>query len=638
MHAKVRQSKENKRQGRLTVPGDWFIKGAFILISISLAWVMVVNLVVPVTSQDFLFIEVQPPIEENFPIFSVQFNLPTAVEIETLQLVEDQIQVFENEAQVDILSLEENPIGVHFTLAINGSTFFDLNDENGISPYDRIQDALEDWVSSRDFADGDSWSLITNEGVRLRNTASGEVWRMSLVGYEPNFRNVMPNLESLATAIEMSRDRVVPFGVDKSILYITTQPSADEIASVNELSLEAQLAGIQVNVWMVGDAYFLTNDQGGALINLAQNTGGTFFNYTGVESLPNPEDTLYSIGSFYTLMYETSIRATGSYPFRMTIDTPGGVINGESVPFYLEVEPPNPILLSPPETIERQMKPSGETDPGNLFPDLAQIGVLIEFPDRHPREIIASRLIIDGIVILVKDQPPFDVLTWDISDLEESGEYTLQVDVTDNLGLSGRTIETPVQIIVVEPETEIQSLIQRPWVIGVLVVIGVMTLLGVVWLIRQLWEKIQSEKLGKEESEKRSRSEWQDLFGADSALRGDVKLQRLEFNELQGQQQEYIISDLKILIGHDPDGVDIVLDDPSIAGRHAVMFFNQDRYWISQLEENSATWINYKLWEGKPVPLKSGDIVHIGDLGFRFTIIDPDHPPEVKVSKFKPSL
>ena len=461
---------------------------------------------------------------------------------------------------------------------------------------------------------------------------------MSLMGYEPNFRNVTPNFESLSTAIEIARDRVVPFGVDKSILYITTQPSAEQIEAVNELSLEAQLAGVQVNVWMVGDAYFLTNDQGGALINLAQNTGGTFFNYTGVEPLPNPEETLSSIGTFYTLTYETSIRETGSYPLRLEINTPGGAFSGESVPFFLEVEPPNPILLSPPETIERRLEQIGETGDLDLFPDLAEIGVLIEFPDGNPRVITASRLIVDGAVVLVKDQPPFDVLTWDISTLDESGVHNLQVEVTDSLDLSGRTIETPIQILVVEPEADIQSLLQRPWFIVLLVGLGVIAFLVVFWLIGRLWKQIQIKKLNKDDSEKAGRSEWQDLFGYDSAIWGEVELQPLKIEKSQEKQQGVTISDPKIIIGSDPDLADVVLDDPSVAGRHALLFINQDQYWISQLDENKATWINYQLLEGNPVPLQAGDIIHVGELGFRFTIIDADHPSEVTVSKFKPYL
>ena len=598
--------------------------------------VSIFNGVMPVEGQVSQSLIVQPPTTEDFPILPVQFKPPKVVEFNGAQLEREQIQIFENEEKVDILSLAQTHVGVHFTLVINGSTFFDLNDENGFSPYDRIRDTLETWVSTRDFAEADSWSLITNESVRIRNTSSGEVWRMSLVGFEPNFRNVIPDLEGLSTAIENARDRVVPFGVDKSILYITTPPPAQQIEAVNTLTLEAQLAGIQVNVWMVGDPYFLTNDQGGSLINLAQNTGGSFFSYTGLEPLPDPETYLFESGSFYTLTYQTNIRETGSYPLRVQVDTPEGEISGESVPFYLEVEPPNPILLTPPETIERQWEQITEMNEPELYPDLREINIMIEFPDGHPRAITTSRLIVDGQIVLVKDQPPFDVLTWDISALEESGEHVLQVEVRDSLGLTGQTIETPVQILVIEPEREIQPLIERPWFIALLIGLGLLTVFGAFWLIRRLWQQNRLKKSEKDGEKESHSSEWRDLFGPDDLRRGEARLHPLTLGNSLEDRYSFAISKLKMIIGSDPESADVVLEDRNVLGRHALLHYHQGQYWISPLEESGGTWLNYKLVNSHSVPLQSGDIIHVGDLGFRFTIIDADHPPEVMVSKYKP--
>lgn len=625
-----------RRQGYLSDPGVWLNR--ILLRMIRLCCILVIVLIggMPVEGQVSQSLLVQPPTTEDFPILSVQIKPPNTVEFEGLQLERDQIQVFENEEQVDILSLDQTHVGVHFTLAINGSTFFDLNDENGISPYDRIREALETWVSTRYFAEADSWSLITNEGVRIWNTSSGEVWRMSLVGYEPNFRNVIPDLVGLSTAIENARDRMVPFGVDKSILYITTPPSAQQIESINALALEAQLASIQVNVWMVGDAYFLTNDQGGSLINLAQNTGGSFFSYTGTEPLPDPEPDLSGLGFFYTLTYETSIRETGSYSLRVQIDTPEGEISGEGVPFYIEVEPPNPILLTPPETIERRFEQVAEADDLELYPDLAEINIMIEFPDGHPREIMTSRLIVDGEAVIVKDQPPFDAFTWDISKLDASGEHVLQVEVRDSLGLTGQTIETPVQILVVEPEIEIQPLLKRPWFIALLVGLGALLVFGIIWLIRRLWQQNRLKKTEKDGLKEALSSEWRDLFGPDDVRFGEGRLQTLRLEESLEDRQSFAIQGSKMVIGSDPALADVVFEDPSVVGRHALLHYHQGQYWISPLDESGGTWVNYKLLNRYSVPLQSGDIIHIGDLGFQFTIIDADHPPEVTVSKYKP--
>lgn len=608
-----------------------------IVLSLLCVFGMVCGFPMSVDGQVVNAVLVQPPTAEDFPELSVQVKPPISFEFGDAQISQDQISVFENERQVEILALNRMHIGVHFTLAINGDSFFDFNDENGVSPYDRILEVLEGWASTRDFAEADSWSFITNEGTGIRNTGSGEVWRLSLIDYEPNFRNATPDLESLSSAIESARDRVVPFGVDKSILYITAPPMPEQIEAVNALTLEAQLAGIQVNVWMVGDAYYLSNEQGAVLTSLAENTGGRFFNYTGTEPLPDPESYLSSIGSFYTLTYETRIRETGTYPLRVTINSPAGEVSGESVPFYLEVEPPSPILLAPPETIERRMGQSTEENGQNLYPDLTDINILIEFPDGHPREIASSRLIVDGRVVQVKDQPPFDMFIWDISTLDESGEHRLQVEVRDNLGLTGRTIETPVQILVIEPEVVKQPLLNRPWVIALIVGLAIGVAFGIYWLARSAWFINQIKKFQKQFLKQSLLADQRKHQGAYPFYRGDVLLHPLALGASFDPDQRIPIEKSSVIIGSDPEKADIVFNKPGIAGMHAQVNYHQGRYWLKNLDATRGTWINYQLMNGESVQIKPGDIIHVGDVGFRFTIINADQAPEVTVSKFKPN-
>jgi hypothetical protein len=64
---------------------------------------------------------------------------------------------------------------------------------------------------------------------------------------------------------------------------------------------------------------------------------------------------------------------------------------------------------------------------------------MMAFPDGYPREVIASRFYINGNIVNVNGKPPFDVLTWEISTHIEPGEYVIQAEVEDSLGLSART-------------------------------------------------------------------------------------------------------------------------------------------------------------------------------------------------------
>jgi len=103
----------------------------------------------------------------------------------------------------------------------------------------------------------------------------------------------------------------------------------------------------------VGDGYFLTNQQGGSLVAMSETTGGQFFHFTGVENLPDLEIYFSQLGSTYTLTYESNIRQTGTYPLRIEADYQNRRISGESVPFLIDLQSPNPVLISPPVKITR---------------------------------------------------------------------------------------------------------------------------------------------------------------------------------------------------------------------------------------------------------------------------------------------
>mgnify|MGYP000319809720 CR=1 FL=1 len=95
---------------------------------------------------------------------------------------------------------------------------------------------------------------------------------------------------------------------------------------------------------MVGDAFYLANDQGRVLVDLAASTGGQFFNYTGSEAIPNPGDLLASLGTVQTLSYTSAIAETGTHALELTLTLGEITATGESQPFYLEVLPPLSLI------------------------------------------------------------------------------------------------------------------------------------------------------------------------------------------------------------------------------------------------------------------------------------------------------
>jgi len=107
------------------------------------------------------------------------------------------------------------------------------------------------------------------------------------------------------------------------------------------------------------------------------------------------------------------------------------------------------------------------------------------------------------------------------------------------------------------------------------------------------------------------------------------------------------ISTEEITIGRDPILATLVLEDPSVEGLHA-RIIRKEGNDFRLLDEGSiaGTWINYTPISPEGTALKHGDLIHIGRVGFRYTlrkpgqvrkpviIIDEDplHPQEKKTS------
>ncbi len=633
-YKKSKGSVTNRRQGQISVPGAFLI----LRILVILCGLTCLGLFFQpgAYAQEVDTILIQPPELIGFPSLSFQVKLPIMSGQALHDLDVSAMSVFEDENPVQVTSFTEDYHGIHFTLVINGGREMDLRDHDGVSPYQKMSEVLIDWTESRVFRGEDAWSLVTSDGILIRNQALNSDWVAALQDYQPNFRNMEPKMASLEGAIQFAQERMVPFGVDKVLLYLTPPPTSDQIDRINNLASEARLHGIYVNVWMVGDEMFLDHARGRALISLADSTGGQFFYYNGMGDIPDPSAYLDQLGQVSTLTYQSRIQATGTYSLQVELDFDDGVIAGKSAPFYIEVHPPQPVLISPPRTITHVLSSEDESIPGGYSSAPIKIHFMVQFSDKYPREIVISRLYVDGRLENETSEPPFDMLTWDTSTVRESGEYVIQVEVFDSLGLSARTILSPVQMDVIQPESEPQLSSQEIGITvsGILLVLA--TLLFLVWLARRYsmftWIKnIQVRGTSKQQSEEGH------VFNRD-VDRITARLIPLKAFEQDYERDGLQITPSKTIIGSDRDQADIVCGDVDIAPQHACLVIEQGHYWIKDLGSSSGTWLNETVVGTEPVQVKPGDLIYFGNLGFRFTIIDDEAPSKVVVTNYEPIL
>ena len=622
--------KQNDRQGQPDVPGVSLSR------SVLLLFVLIAVFVTPAMGQAAATLTVSSPQIDTFPEISVEFKLTDSTGHPIRGLDSSQLTIIENDSELSVDTLSEDYRGIYFSLVINGDREMDLRDADGISRYQKMIDALQSWASGRHFSGEDSWSLMTNEGLEMADASEAVSWITALDAYQPNLRQLEPGLTSLQEAIQMLQQAEAAFGVDKALLYLTPPPTPDQITGVNTLAEQARQAGIQVNVWMVGEAYYLTNDQGGSLIEMAASTGGEFFHYTGAEVLPDLTGTLNDLGYAAGLTYQSELRATGSYPLVIRAALADLEITGESLPFYVSIEPPNPMLLAPPVSISRVAAVDGDSDTKLFTPEQVDFQILVEYPDGHPRDLVASRLLVDGSVVDVNAAAPFDQFSWDISELTETGEHTIQVEVEDSLGLSAATLLTPVQIEIAQPDVGGRLSVQQIGLVASGVIAGAGLVVLGVWLFRKFWQV--------------NRPRWQNRRQtADSEKGGSASEELVEeepryalllpldsFNE-PGEETGLVVNKPQVLIGSDPQQVDLVLSSPGVDEIQAELALAEDGFWLRHLgSPNHPTWLNYQPVGEDRVQVKPGDLLHFGEIGFRFTMEVDEPDKNIAISRYDP--
>jgi hypothetical protein len=235
-------------------------------------------------------------------------------------------------------------------------------------------------------------------------------------------------------------------------------------------------------------------------------------------------------------------------------------------------------------------------------------------------------------------QPPFEILTWDLTALVEPGEYSLQVEVTDAIGLSGETIVTPVQVALILPEPEPPVSYQTIGLILVGTLLAAAALILIIWSVRRLLRSTFTQRWLKKAFEFQQKPAVDSLTLADQQRTHFATLIPLAMPHADWEQSAIRITKPHTAFGSNPARVDQVLEGEDLDGLHARMRLVADSFWLSDCGTAGGTWINYTLIGSEPVQLNPGDLIHFGAAAFRFTIIDMDSPPSPVLEKYDLTL
>jgi len=598
-----------------------------------------------------------------FPAVSAFLDVFDAQKIFASGLKPEVVTVLENGVPLPIDSLNEIAVPLQLVVAVNQGTPLDARDANGLSRFQRVSQVIAQWAQSRPADLPDDLSLVSQAGPVINHAAPAD-FIVGLNGFQPDMRAATPNLQSLATALDTVSAQTPRLGMKRAILLITPQmESADLAASIEPYIQRAVENNIRIFIWYVDANTTFTNTSAAVFNNLAIQTGGTMFQYSGEERFPDPEVYFSGLRRVYSLTYTSRATVSGDYPLNVQVNLSSGSVTSNEQRFNVNIQPPNPFPVAPALQITRQ---APEDDPFNtevLVPETQNIEIIVEFPDGHPRPITRTTLYVDGVVADENTTEPFNIFTWDLTAYTASGQHVITVEAVDNLGLNKTSMGLPITITVVKPPSGPAALLAK---YRTLITFGSIILAGLVLFFILLSGRLRIPSLRAAQETRRAEADpltqtiqtgsVEETAPVAAAPAGQPKKRRAPSTKTESASKSgkeaaasFIrinpdgqvaavapipLAEKEIVFGTDPVQCTQILDDPSISSVHARLRLTDDGGYLLQDNNSIAgTWVNYGPIPREGYRLGQGDMVHFGQLMYRFMLkVSPVIPtPKITV-------
>lgn len=550
-----------------------------------------------------------------------------------------ELRITENNVTIPAYTLEMTRVGVRFFVAVNeGPTL--ANRYSGASRFDRIKTSLFNWISSQPPDTTDEFNLVTNQGLTTMDSTDPASWKSTLESYQPDLRNSTPGMASLSNAVDSALNINLQSEKSSAILFITPLPTDVQFTGLQDIITRASNNGIRVFIWLVGPTDYAGSAEALLLQQYAEQTGGQYFLFSGSEELPDLGVWLDPLAYLYHLVYTTPVNVSGEYSLALHIQRGEVSLDSEPVTYSLSVSPPNPFFLSPPAEITRSWTDTKRKSDSILTPSSTELEIMVEFPDGMERELVYSRLFVDGKLAFENTSAPFTTFTWDLSGYTGSGSHSLQVFIEDVTGLKGQTIDIPVEVIVEEqPLTVTDRLMETVTPVNAIIggIILLMVIIGLVVVIRSVRKRSRGREkrkasdpvtqpvtiegiytLAPEKPEEIVK--WPVIRGL-----GLAPARLLQKKSASPPGVDYLLEiplgNEETLIGSERKKVDFVLVHPSVSHQHARIFKDPDgNFRIADAGSVTGTWVNYAPVSTRGVKLEHGDLVQFGRLAYIFEL------------------
>jgi FHA domain-containing protein len=553
-------------------------------------------------------------------------------------------------------TLTESDAAVQLVVAINPGPALAVRDGNAVQRFTKIVEALGQWMGSQPASSRDDLSLVSLSGSLITH-ANAKDWFVSLDSFKPDFRNTTPNLQTLSIALDTVTATTPQSGMKRAILFITPHmddPNIDN--TIAPLIKSAVDSKVRVYVWFADAEQYFVTASANAFKSLAFQTNGTFFAFSGTETFPDLTVDFAPLRHLYKLTYTSSLITAGDHKLGLDVKSAQGTISAPDRTFNVDIQPPNPIFVSPLLHIKRE-PPADDPYADVLLPKQQKIDIIVEFPDGHPRDLKRTALYVDGQVVDENTSKPFESFIWDLSLYTKSGQHEISVEAEDVLGLQKSSMGIPVSLTVIQPQRGIQALLARYRSYLVLGAIGLAGLALLVILLRGvvgggLFKKRRQTRKQFEDpltqpvvalteppasATKKSktmprRAVWFRPRPANRLPDAPAYLTRLTNGGEPASASPIPFLGKEMTFGTDPVQSMRVLDDPSISPLHARIKRAEDgSFLIYDHGSVAGTWVNFEPVTREGRRLVHGDRINFGQLMYRFDLNQPPAESEPKV-------
>lgn len=572
-------------------------------------------------------------------------------------LTPSAVTILEGGNRRAVTELQQSRPGVQFVTVLTLGPSLAVRDSDGVSRFEHLLEGLQAWAENPPADTLDDLSVLADGHPEMVHVKRPSDWFATLraVGTD-NMRQAVPSLQILGSALVVAADPTPRPGMGRAILFITPPLAPDAIPGLQSLAADARQQGTRIFVWLVSSKDQVDLLPGRALQQLASDTGGQFFNFSGNEPIPDLNTYLEPLRSTYSLTYMSALAASGVYTLSAEVVFNDLSILSPELSLQLDLRPPNPVFVGLPLRVERKIITRATASPEEppitaLEPVSKTLEILIEFPDGYQRELANTALYINGSPAIVNTDPPFDTFTWDLSSYDANATLILHVEATDTLNMTGKSIEFPVEIIVERPNQLIPIDITPRMVLMVLlaaIVLG--ALVGLVLLLAgRIQPQLHKQTIGtpSQAPTRPSPSKTRPVNSTQvdtrplSARRLPNWIGQRTKNELagRGQPAAYLtplsegedqgapipLTSQETSFGRDSSQATWALDDPCLDALHARLVVENGGYRLYDAGSIAGTWVNFGEVPPEGLVVEHGDLIHIGRIGFRFTLRDAKH-------------